>query len=204
MSLHLNRSPIRVNMRRILVFLEFFIHTWALIGDIFLAEHVQQAKLENQKLLERIHQKLQQNDIQQLLKNLTDEETERFHRENEVNLSIISAVFSGGELSSEFCLNFSKGEIGLLQVAIRNQTAKVETANKLIRDIRSKKSAIHVQINQAEEDLQNVLDDVKRKLKISIYIENSKLLGEVVEIRNQLKMENIKAGLLSIKYLNIL
>ena len=91
-----------------------------------------------------------------------------------------------------------------MQVAIRNQTAKVETANKLIRDIRSKKSAIHVQINQAEEDLQNVLDDVKRKLKISIYIENSKLLGEVVEIRNQLKMENIKAGLLSIKYLNIL
>ena len=103
-----------------------------------------------------------------------------------------------------FFFNFSEGEIGLLQVAIRNQTAKVETANKLIRDIRSKKSAIHVQINQAEEDLQNVLDDVKRKLKISVYIENSKLLGEVVEIRNQLKMENIKAGLLSIKYLNIL
>ena len=111
MSLHLNRSPIRVNMRRILVFLEFFIHTWALIGDVFLAEHVQQAKLENQKLLERIHQKLQQNDIQQLLKNLTDEETERFHRENEVNLSSISAVFSGSELSSDLFLIFLREKL---------------------------------------------------------------------------------------------
>ena len=72
-------------MRRILVFLEILIPIWAISGDVFLAENVRRAKLENQKLAELIRQKLNENDIQQLLKNLTIEETEKFHSENEVS-----------------------------------------------------------------------------------------------------------------------
>ena len=66
------------------IFLEILIPIWALTGDLFLAENVKLAKLENQKLAEKIQQRLKENDIQQLLKNLTDEETERFRHETEV------------------------------------------------------------------------------------------------------------------------
>ena len=73
-------------MRRILVFLEILIPIWAISGDVFLAENVRQAKLENQKLAELIRQKLNENDLQQLLKNLTIEETKKFEEsENEVS-----------------------------------------------------------------------------------------------------------------------
>ena len=75
----------RQKMRRILVFLEIIIPIWAVSGDVFLAENVQKAKLENQKLAQKIQQRLNENDIQQLFKNLAIEETEKFHSENEVN-----------------------------------------------------------------------------------------------------------------------
>ena len=71
---------------KLFIFLEVLIPIWALNGDIFLVENVKQAKLENQKLAEKIKQRLKENDIQQLLKNLTDEETERFRHETEVRL----------------------------------------------------------------------------------------------------------------------
>ena len=70
------------------IFLEILIPIWALTGDLFLAENVKLAKLENQKLAEKIQQRLKENDIQQLLKNLTDEETERFRHETEVRPNI--------------------------------------------------------------------------------------------------------------------
>ena len=69
---------------RLYVFLEILIPIWAINGDIFLAENVKQARLENQKLAEKIQQRLKENDIQKLLKNLTDEETEKFRPETEV------------------------------------------------------------------------------------------------------------------------
>ena len=69
---------------RLYVFLEILIPIWAINGDIFLAENVKQARLENQKLAEKIQQRLKENDIQKLLKNLTDEETEKFRHETEV------------------------------------------------------------------------------------------------------------------------
>ena len=72
---------------RLFIFLEVLIPIWALNGEIFLVENVKQAKLENQKLAEKIKQRLKENDIQQLLKNLTDEETERFRHETEVRFS---------------------------------------------------------------------------------------------------------------------
>ena len=70
------------------IFLEILIPIWALTGDLFLVENVKLAKLENQKLAEKIHQRLKENDIQQLLKNLTDEETERFRHDTEVRQNI--------------------------------------------------------------------------------------------------------------------
>ena len=69
---------------RLYVFLEILIPIWAINGDVFLAENVKQARLENQKLAEKIQQRLKENDIQKLLKNLTDEETEKFRHETEV------------------------------------------------------------------------------------------------------------------------
>ena len=72
---------------KILIFLEVLIPIWAFNGDIFLVENVKQAKLENQKLAEKIKQRLKENDIQQLLKNLTIEETERFRHETEVRFN---------------------------------------------------------------------------------------------------------------------
>ena len=74
-------------MQRILglyVFLEILIPIWAINGDVFLTENVKQARLENQKLAKKIQQRLKENDIQKLLKNLTDEETEKFRHETEV------------------------------------------------------------------------------------------------------------------------
>ena len=45
------------------MFLEILIPIWALTGDVFLAENVKLAKLENQKLAEKIQQRLKENDI---------------------------------------------------------------------------------------------------------------------------------------------
>ena len=89
-----------------------------------------------------------------------------------------------------------KGAFEQLQSGIKTQTNKIETANKLIEHIKSEKLALHRQINQAEEDLQVVLDDVKRKLTISIYIENSKLFEEVTKVQNEFKNETVKVCLL--------
>ena len=83
-----------------------------------------------------------------------------------------------------------------MQAGIKIQTSKIQIANKLIEHIKSEKLVFHTKINQAEEDLQVVLDAVKRKLKISVYIENSKLFEEVTKIQNELKNETVKACLL--------
>ena len=83
-----------------------------------------------------------------------------------------------------------------MQAEIEIQTSKVLAANKLIEDIKSEKSAINEKINGAEKDLEAILDDVKRKLKISVYVENSELLEEVAKIQNHLEIENLKAGLI--------
>ena len=83
-----------------------------------------------------------------------------------------------------------------MQTEIKIQTSKVVAANKLIEDIKSEKSAINEKINRAEKDLEAVLDDVKRKLKISVYVENSELLEEVSKIQNQLENENLQVGLI--------
>ena len=69
-------------------------------------------------------------------------------------------------------------------------------ANKLIEEIKSEKSAINEKINRAEKDLEAILDDVKRKLKISVYVENSELLEEVAKIQNQLEIESLQVGLI--------
>ena len=81
-----------------------------------------------------------------------------------------------------------------MQAEIEIQTSKVLAANKLIEDIKSQKSAINEKIHKAEKDLETILDDVKRKLKISVYVENSELLEEVAKIQNQLEIENLQAG----------
>ena len=91
-------------MRRILVFLEILIPLWAISGDVFLAENVRKAKLENQKLAELIRQKLNENDIQQLLKNLTIEETEKIYSENEVSRLL---SHSNGRTKRSASLHFS-------------------------------------------------------------------------------------------------
>ena len=83
-----------------------------------------------------------------------------------------------------------------MQAGIKIQTSKIEIANQLIEHIKSEKLVLHRKINQAEEDLQDVLDDVKRKLKISIYIENSKLFEEMTKVQNELKNETVQACLL--------
>ena len=83
-----------------------------------------------------------------------------------------------------------------MQAEIKNQTSKVLAANKLIEDIKSEKSAINGKIHEAEKDLETILDDVKRKLKISVYVENSELLEEVAKIQNQLEIENLQASLI--------
>ena len=69
-----------------------------------------------------------------------------------------------------------------MQAEIEIQTSKVLAANKLIEDIKSEKSAINQKINRAEKDLEAIFDDVKRKLKISVYVENSELLEELAKI----------------------
>ena len=83
-----------------------------------------------------------------------------------------------------------------MQTEINIQTSKVVAANKLIEDIKSEKSAINEKINSAEKDLEAVFDDVKRKLKISVYVENSELLEEVAKIQNQLEIESLQVGLI--------
>ena len=65
-------------MRRILVFLEILIPIWAISGDVFLAENVRQAKLENQKLAELIRQRLNESDIQPT--NIQQPNVENFFR----------------------------------------------------------------------------------------------------------------------------
>ena len=87
-------------------------------------------------------------------------------------------------------------DIGQLQTEINIQTSKVVAANKLIEDIKSEKSSINAKINSAEKDLEAILDDVKRKLKISVYVENSELLEEVAKIENQLEIESLQVGLI--------
>ena len=57
-----------------------------------------------------------------------------------------------------------------MQAGIKIQTSKIQIANQLIEHIKSEKLVFHTKINQAEEDLQDILDAVKRKLKISLYI----------------------------------
>ena len=81
-----------------------------------------------------------------------------------------------------------------MQTEINIQTSKVVAANKLIEDIKSEKSAINAKINSAQKDLEAILDDVKRKLKISVYVENSELLEEVAKIQNQLEIESVQVG----------
>ena len=83
-----------------------------------------------------------------------------------------------------------------MQTEINIQTSKVVAANKLIEDIKSEKSAINAKINSAQKDLEAILDDVKRKLKISVYVENSELLEEVAKIQNQLEIESLQVGLI--------
>ena len=83
-----------------------------------------------------------------------------------------------------------------MQAEIEIQTSKVLAANKLIEDIKSEKSAINQKINRAEKDLEAIFDDVKRKLKISVYVENSELFEEVAKIQNQLEIDNLQAGLI--------
>ena len=78
-------------------------------------------------------------------------------------------------------------QLGQLSREIKNQTSKVLAANKLIEDIKSEKSALNEKMHQAEKDLEAILDDVKRKLKISVYVKNSELLEEVAKIQNQLR-----------------
>ena len=83
-----------------------------------------------------------------------------------------------------------------MQAEIEIQTSKVLAANKLIENIKSEKSAINEKIHGAEKDLETIIDDVKRKLKISVYVENSELLEEAAKIQNKLEIENLKAGLI--------
>ena len=83
-----------------------------------------------------------------------------------------------------------------MQTEIDIQTSKVVAANKLIEDIKVGKSAINEKINNAEKDLEAILEDVKRKLKMSVYVENSELLEKVAKIQNQLEIDNLQAGLI--------
>ena len=83
-----------------------------------------------------------------------------------------------------------------MQTEIDIQTSKVVAANKLIENIKVEKSAINEKINKAEKDLEAILEDVKRKLKMSVYVENSELLEKVAKIQNQLEIDNLQAGLI--------
>ena len=91
---------------------------------------------------------------------------------------------------------YFQSDLGLLQTEIDIQTSKVVAANKLIEDIKNGKSAINEKINKAGKDLEAILEDVKRELKISVYIENSELLEKVAKIQNQLEIDNLQAGLI--------